>query len=70
MLSIESIVIEAMTTKLHLSPLVISANSIPIAGAALLLITFMLQQEKSYAVFRAWKYLLPGSTLLAAGVLM
>jgi drug/metabolite transporter (DMT)-like permease len=70
MLPIESIVIEAMTTKLHLSPLVISANSIPIAGAALLLITFMLQQEKSYAVFRAWKYLLPSSTLLAAGVLM
>jgi drug/metabolite transporter (DMT)-like permease len=70
MLSIESIVIEAMTTKLQLSPLIISANSIPIAGAALLLITFMLQQEKSFSVFRAWKYLLPGSILLAAGVLM
>jgi drug/metabolite transporter (DMT)-like permease len=70
MLSIESIVIEALTTKLQLGPLVIAANSIPIAGAALLLITFVLQQEKSFAVFRAWKYLLPGSTLLGAGVFM
>jgi drug/metabolite transporter (DMT)-like permease len=69
-LSIESIVIEALTTELHFGPLVIAANSIPIAGAILLLITFAFQQERAFAVFSAWKYLLPGSILLAAGVFM
>jgi drug/metabolite transporter (DMT)-like permease len=70
MLSIESIVIEELTTELQLSALVIASNSIPTAGAALLLITFALQQDKGFAVFRAWKHLLPGSALLAAGIFM
>jgi drug/metabolite transporter (DMT)-like permease len=69
-LSIESMVIEALTTELHFGPLVIAANSIPIAGAILLLITFAFQQERAFAVFSAWKYLLPGSILLSAGVFM
>lgn len=38
------------------------------AGAVLLLIVFGTEKKKSVAVFRSWKYLLPGSLLLAAGV--
>jgi drug/metabolite transporter (DMT)-like permease len=68
LLSIESIVVEVLTTRLGLDPLVIGANSIPIAGAALLLIVFASEKKKSVAVFRSWKYLLPGSILLAAGL--
>jgi drug/metabolite transporter (DMT)-like permease len=70
MLSIESIVIEALRTEFSLSPLVIAANSIPIAGAVLLLITYAIQREKGFAVFSAWKHLLPGSTLIAAGIFL
>jgi drug/metabolite transporter (DMT)-like permease len=70
MLSMESIAIEALTTELQLGPLVIAANSIPIAGAVLLLIMVAFPQERGFAVFSAWKYLLPGSILLAAGVFL
>jgi len=68
LLSIESIVIEILTIQLKLDPLVIAANSIPIAGALLLLIVFGTEKKKSVEVFRAWKYLLPSSLLLAAGI--
>jgi drug/metabolite transporter (DMT)-like permease len=69
LLSIESIVIEMLTAQLQLEPLVIAANSIPVAGAALLLITLGLEKKKqAFAVFRQWKYLLSGSVLLAIGV--
>lgn len=68
LLSLESIVIEILTIRLKLDPLVIAAYSIPIAGAVLLLIVFGIEKNKSVEVFRAWKYLLPGSLLLAAGI--
>ena len=70
MSSVESIVIEALRTDLSLGPLVIAANSIPIAGAVLLLITYAIQRERGFEVFGAWKHLLPGSTLLAAGIFL
>jgi hypothetical protein len=69
-LSIESIVIEALTSELHLHALVIAAYGIPLAGGMLLLITFAIQQERCLAVFTGWKYLLPGSLLLAAGIFL
>ncbi len=70
LLSIESIIVEMLTTQLQLDPLVIAANSIPLAGAVmLLLIVFGSEKKKkSLVVFQSWKYLLPGSILLAAGV--
>lgn len=68
LLSIESMVVEMLTTRLQLDPLVIAANSIPMAGAVMLLIGFGSERKKSVAVFQSWKYLLPGSILLAAGV--
>ena len=53
LLSIESIVIEMLTAQLQLEPLVIAANSIPVAGAALLLITLGSEKKKqAFAVFR------------------
>jgi len=58
-----------LTAQLQLEPLVIAANSIPVAGAALLLITLGSEKKKqAFAVFRQWKYLLSGSVLLAIGV--
>lgn len=68
LLSIESIAVEIMTVQLQLDPLVITANSIPLAGAVMFLIVFGTEKKKSVAVFQSWKYLLPGSILLAAGV--
>ena len=53
LLSIESIVIEMLTVQLQLEPLVIAANSIPVAGVALLLITLGSEKKKQpFAVFR------------------
>jgi drug/metabolite transporter (DMT)-like permease len=57
-----------LITRLQLDPLVIAANSIPVAGAGLLLIVSGSEKKKCIAVFRSWKYLLPGSILLAAGL--
>ncbi len=68
LLSIESIVIEMLTTKLQLGPLLIAANSIPMAAAALLIITIGLEKKASLSVFKSFKSLLPGSILMAAGV--
>ncbi|MEW6603789.1 MAG: DMT family transporter [Thermoproteota archaeon] len=68
LISIESIAVEIMTVQLQLDPLVITANSIPLAGAVMFLIVFGTEKEKRVAVFQSWKYLLPGSVLLAAGV--
>lgn len=70
LLSIESIVVEMLTTRLQLDALVIAANTIPMAGAMLLLIVFASEKKKTVAVFRSWKYLLPGSTLMATGVFL
>lgn len=57
-----------LTTRLQLDPLVIGANSIPMAGAVMLLIVLGSEKKKGVSVFKSWKYLLPGSILLAAGV--
>lgn len=67
LLSIESIAVEIMTVHMQLDPLVITANSIPLAGAAMFLIVFASEKKKSLEVFQSWKYLLPGSILMAAG---
>ncbi|WP_187147437.1 EamA family transporter [Candidatus Nitrososphaera gargensis] len=68
LLSIESIIVEMLATQIQLAPLVIAANSIPLAGAVMLLISFGSEKKKSITVFQSWKYLLPGSVLLATGV--
>ncbi len=57
-----------LATQIQLAPLVIAANSIPLAGAVMLLISFGSEKKKSITVFQSWKYLLPGSVLLATGV--
>jgi hypothetical protein len=51
LLSIESIVIEMLTAQLQLEPLVIAANSIPVAGAALLLITRLGKEKAGFCSF-------------------
>lgn len=74
LLSFESIVIEILIVRLQLSPLVISAISIPLAGAITLALTVLLDKTKektaSLDVFLGWKHLLPSSAFLAAGVFM
>jgi drug/metabolite transporter (DMT)-like permease len=68
LLSVESIVIELLSTKLELSPLAIAGNSIMIAGAALLGISVTSDKKETVSVFRAWRYLVPASALIAVGV--
>ncbi len=74
LLSFESIVIEILIVRLQLSPLVISAISIPLAGAIILALSVMLDKTKektaSLDVFLGWKHLLAGSAFLAAGVFL
>jgi drug/metabolite transporter (DMT)-like permease len=67
-LSAESIVIELLTTRLALSPLVIAGNSIMIAGAVLIAISAATNKKETISIFRAWKYLVPASILIAIGV--
>ncbi|MGI0037485.1 MAG: EamA family transporter, partial [Nitrososphaera sp.] len=67
-MSVESIVIELLTTRLGLSPLVIAGNSILIAGAALLAISATTDKRQTISIFRAWKLLVPASVLVALGV--
>ena len=68
LLSAESIVIELLTTRLALSPLVIAGNSIMIAGAVLIAISAATNKKETISIFRAWKYLVPASILIAIGV--
>lgn len=68
LLSAESIVIELLTTRLALSPLVIAGNSIMIAGAVLIVISAATNKKETISIFRAWKYLVPASILIAIGV--
>jgi hypothetical protein len=53
LLSTESILIEILSTRLELDALVIAANSIPMAGAVLLLITTGTEKKKAVEVFKA-----------------
>ena len=66
-LSIESIFVEFLTELLGIPSLVISGTSIPLAGAILLLITNFAVKRR-VAIFKSWKYLISGSTFLAAAV--
>jgi len=68
LLSAESIVIELLTTRLALSPLVIAGNSIMIAGAVLIAVSAATNKKETISIFRAWKYLVPASILIAIGV--
>lgn len=68
LLSVESIAIELLSTKLELSPLAVAGNSIMIAGAALLAISVTAEKKESVSIFRAWRYLVPASALIAVGV--
>jgi drug/metabolite transporter (DMT)-like permease len=68
LLSAESIVIELLTTRLALSPIVIAGNSIMIAGAVLIAISAATNKKETISIFRAWKYLVPASILIAIGV--
>ena len=68
LLSAESVVIELLTTRLAISPLVIAGNSIMIAGAVLIAISAANNKKQTISIFRAWKYLVPASILIAIGV--
>jgi probable blue pigment (indigoidine) exporter len=68
LLSAEAIAIEILTTQFNLTPLTIAASSSSVAGALLLSISFMKEKERSLLVFNSWKYLVPGSILVAAGL--
>lgn len=68
LLSAESIVIELLTTRLALSPLVIAGNSIMMAGAVLIAISAATNKKETISIFRAWKSLVPASILIAIGV--
>jgi len=68
LLSIESIVVEILAIRMRIDPLVIAAVSIPIAGSFLLALSFASEKKRAFAVFLSWRYLFPGSILVAAGV--
>ncbi|HKU49591.1 MAG TPA: hypothetical protein VJP79_06550, partial [Nitrososphaera sp.] len=68
LISMESVLIELLTSRLGLAPLVIAGSSIMIAGAALIAISIFIQRQKTASIFRAWKYLIPASILLSAGI--
>ena len=68
LLSVESIAIELLTTRLSLTPLAIAGNSIMIAGAALLALSATTNKRETISVFRQWKILVPASILVAFGV--
>ena len=67
MLSLESIIVEFLTTNLGISPLVTAGTSIPIAGATILFVTNVILKQK-ITIFKSWKLLLIGSLFLAAAV--
>ena len=67
-LSIEGIFIEYFTDTLHISPLAISAFSIPISGLLLLSIEYSIFKHKISIFFKSWKYLFGASTFLALGI--
>ena len=67
-LSIESILIEYFTNALLISPLAISAFSIPISGLLLLYIESTIFKQRIFIFFKSWKYLLGASTFLALGI--
>lgn len=82
-LSAESITIELLATRLQFPPLAISAVSIPIAGAMLLLLMRAVSvfpatpsslplsprgRSRTDIFSNGWKLLVPGSAFLAAGV--
>jgi drug/metabolite transporter (DMT)-like permease len=68
LLSVESIGIEVLSTKFGLAPLTIAGNSILIAGVALLAMSASVEKKQSLSIFRDWKYLVPASVLIAAGI--
>jgi drug/metabolite transporter (DMT)-like permease len=67
-ISIETILVESLTTALQISPLTIAANSIPLAGGILLFIVTLRMKDK-ITVFKSWRYLLPGSAFMALGII-
>jgi drug/metabolite transporter (DMT)-like permease len=67
-ISIETILVESLTTALQISPLTIAANSIPLAGGILLFIVTLRMKDK-ITVFKSWRHLLPGSAFMAVGII-
>ena len=67
MLSLESIIVEFLTTNLGISPLVTAGISIPIAGATILFVTHVILKQKM-TIFKSWKLLLISSLFLAVAV--
>ena len=67
-ISIETILVESLTTALQISPLTIAANSIPLAGGMLLFIVIFIMKDK-ITVFKSWRHLLPGSAFMAVGII-
>lgn len=67
-ISIETIIVESMTTALQISPLTIAANSIPLAGGMLLFIVTFIMKDK-ITIFKSWRHLLPGSAFMTLGII-
>ena len=67
-ISIETILVESLTTALQISPLTIAANSVPLAGGMLLFIVIFIMKDK-ITVFKSWRHLLPGSAFMALGII-
>ncbi len=67
-ISIETILVESLTTALQISPLTIAANSIPLAGGMLLFIATLRMKDK-ITIFKSWRHLLPGSAFMALGII-
>jgi drug/metabolite transporter (DMT)-like permease len=70
-ISVESIVIEFLTTTfLHITPIMLSAISITLAGVMLLLVALFLMKKKGISTLflRSWKNLFLASSFLAAGI--
>lgn len=68
LLSTESVAIEMLTTHLDFTPLLIAASSSSIAGALLLSIAALKERDRALLVFKSWKFLIPASVFVAAGL--
>jgi len=69
LLSVESVVIEILTTQLNLGPLIIASSSSLVAGTALLFMTYLREGKQGFLIFKLWKLLIPSSILVSLGLL-
>jgi drug/metabolite transporter (DMT)-like permease len=68
LLSIESIFVEMLTTRLGLTPITIAAGSSIVAGSILVLFSSLKEKQRSFLVLKSWKLLIPSSIFTAMGL--